>query len=86
MYFKEGESLGLIRGHVANGLFESQEQIDNLNAGAPSGLYQSSLTSPGDVYYADLDGDGEVSSSASGLMLQILVALNLIFLEVLIPT
>ncbi|SFD60969.1 TonB-linked outer membrane protein, SusC/RagA family [Algibacter lectus] len=66
LYFKEGESLGLIRGHVANGLFESQEQIDNLNAGAPSGLYQSSLTSPGDVYYADLDGDGEVSSSASG--------------------
>lgn len=66
LYFKEGESLGLIRGHVANGLFQSQDQIDNLNASAPSGLYQSTLTSPGDVYFADLDGDGEVSTSSSG--------------------
>lgn len=61
LYLKEGEPIGLIKGSVANGLFESQEQIDQLNANAPDGLYQSSLTSPGDVYYADLDGDGEVT-------------------------
>jgi TonB-linked SusC/RagA family outer membrane protein len=66
LYLKEGESLGLIRGHVANGLFQTQDEIDNLNASAPSGLYQPTLTSPGDIYFADLDGDGEVSSSSSG--------------------
>lgn len=66
LYFKEGQALGLIRGHVANGLFQTQDEIDALNAGAPSGLYQASLTSPGDIYFADLDGDGEVSTSSSG--------------------
>ncbi|KQC29819.1 hypothetical protein AAY42_07940 [Flagellimonas eckloniae] len=64
LYFKEGEPLGLIKGYVANGLFESQEQIDVLNENAPDGVYQGTLTSPGDIYYADLDGDGEVTYSS----------------------
>ncbi len=66
LYLKEGEALGLIRGHVAKGIFQTQEQIDELNNNAPGGVYQSTLTSPGDIYYEDLDGDGMVSSSTSG--------------------
>ncbi|MCB4808207.1 TonB-dependent receptor [Tamlana sp. 62-3] len=65
LYLREGESLGLIRGFVANGLFQNQEQIDALNSSAPDGVYQSTITSPGDIYFADLDGDGEVSTSTS---------------------
>ncbi|WP_372757932.1 SusC/RagA family TonB-linked outer membrane protein [Mariniflexile sp.] len=66
LYFKEGQALGLIRGHVAKGLFQTQEEIDALNSAAPDGLYQASLTGPGDIYFADLDGDGVVNTSSSG--------------------
>lgn len=62
-YFEEGKSIGLIRGYVANGLFQSQDEIDALDAAAPDGVYQGAYTSPGDIYYKDLDGDGEISTS-----------------------
>lgn len=63
LYLIEGQSLGLIRGHVAEGIFQTPEEIEALNANAPSGFYQYSDTDVGDIKYADLDGDGEVDPS-----------------------
>lgn len=66
MYFMEGQPLGLIRGHVAKGIFKTQQEVDALNAAAPNGLYQTAQTGAGDIYFADLDGDGMVNPSISG--------------------
>ncbi|WP_299671881.1 SusC/RagA family TonB-linked outer membrane protein [uncultured Polaribacter sp.] len=61
---KEGEALGLIKGYIAEGIFQTQEEINALDANAPRGYYQAQNTQPGDIRYADLDGDGEVSASS----------------------
>lgn len=63
VYLIEGQPLGLIRGHIAEGIFQTTEEIEALNANAPSGFYQYSDTDVGDIKYADLDGDGEVDPS-----------------------
>lgn len=63
VYLIENEPLGLIRGFVAEGIFKTQDEIDALNSSSPSGVYQHSDTGPGDIKYADLNGDGFVNAS-----------------------
>ena len=65
---QEGKSVGLFYGFKTDGIFQSQEEIDRLNAGAPKGwTYQDGdaergerPTTPGDIKYCDLNGDGYV--------------------------
>ncbi len=57
-----GEPIGLIYGRVANGVIQSQAELDALNAGSPNGIYQNALTRPGDLKFEDLNGDGFVST------------------------
>lgn len=64
----EGLPLNGILGYRTSGLYQSQTEIDQLNAAAraktgnPSVFYQNALTSPGDVKYVDVNGDGVINS------------------------
>ena len=49
-------------GFIAEGLFLTQQEIDDLNASAPGGIYQTQNPKPGDIKYTDLNGDGFVNN------------------------
>lgn len=57
-----GQPIGLLYGYIAEGIFQTQEEIDALNAAA-GGFYQAAGTSPGDIKFRDIDGDGKVNAS-----------------------
>src|SRR5690606_31655172 len=59
---REGSPIGLIYGYVYEGIFQSQSEIDALNADSPTGNYQAATTSPGDMRFRDLNGDGVVNA------------------------
>jgi TonB-linked SusC/RagA family outer membrane protein len=61
-----GQPVGEFYGYKSLGIFQSQAQVDALNASAaaknPSNpYYQKSATGPGDRYFADTNGDGQVT-------------------------
>jgi TonB-linked SusC/RagA family outer membrane protein len=63
-----GQPVGEFYGYKSLGIFQTQAQIDALNASAaaknPSNpYYQKNTTQPGDRYYADVNGDGQVTAS-----------------------
>jgi TonB-linked SusC/RagA family outer membrane protein len=51
----EGEALGAFRGWVVDGIFQSQEEIDNH-------ADQSPFTAPGDFRFEDINGDGVINA------------------------
>ena len=68
--YREGQRLGELWGFKSNGLFQSQEEIDN--AFGPGKAYNqtvantsksSKVAKPGDIWILDLDGDGKVTTS-----------------------
>lgn len=56
-----GGEVGSFYGFRADGIFQTQAEIDALNATSPSGNYQSDETAPGDRRFVDLNGDGEIT-------------------------
>lgn len=63
-----GQPVGEFYGYQSLGIFQTQAQIDALNASAaaknPSNpFYQKTATAPGDRYFADTNGDGQVTPS-----------------------
>ena len=64
---KEGRPLESKYGYIAEGLFQTQSEIDNLNTQAQSqtgdteAVYQTQSPQPGDIRYKDLTGDGIVN-------------------------
>jgi len=54
-----GERIGEIWGFKTDGLFQSEEQIDNW---ADQSLLYSGTWNPGDVKYVDINGDGIISN------------------------
>lgn len=66
---REGEPLNGILGYKTKGLYQSQSEIDQLNANArlktgnPNAFYHNALTSPGDVQYVDTNGDGVITTA-----------------------
>ncbi|MDP5170022.1 MAG: TonB-dependent receptor, partial [Bacteroidia bacterium] len=50
----EGQSLGVFYGYVTDGIFQTQEEIDN-------SATQSSRTAPGDIKFKDLNEDGIIN-------------------------
>jgi TonB-linked SusC/RagA family outer membrane protein len=61
-----GQPVGEFYGYKSLGIFQSQAQIDALNAVARSkgfAAYQQTITQPGDRYFADVNGDGTVNAS-----------------------
>jgi TonB-dependent starch-binding outer membrane protein SusC len=61
-YVPGGEA-GEFYGYQSLGIFQTQAQIDALNAKAPGGIYYRAATRPGDRYFADIDGDGVVNAN-----------------------
>lgn len=51
----EGESMNSLYGYVTEGLFQTQEEVDNH-------AYQHSMTAPGDIKYKDINGDNIINS------------------------
>ena len=56
----EGQWTNRYFGYVSDGLFQSQEQIDNHSVDQDQNGNTSLL--PGDIIYKDLDGDGVITS------------------------
>ena len=56
-----GSEVGEFYGWVDEGIFQSQSEIDELNEASPINRYQEVDTSPGDVKYSDLNGDGYIN-------------------------
>ncbi len=58
-----GGPVGEFYGYQSLGVFQTQAQIDALNAKATSqGYYWKPVTQPGDRYFADTNGDGQVNA------------------------
>jgi TonB-linked SusC/RagA family outer membrane protein len=58
-----GQPVGEFFGYKAIGIFQTQAQIDALNAKAPGGIYRpGAVIVPGDRYFADINGDGLVNA------------------------
>jgi TonB-linked SusC/RagA family outer membrane protein len=56
-----GRPIGEFYGYKAIGIYQSQKQIDDMNASAPGGIYRpGAVARPGDRIFADLNGDGKV--------------------------
>lgn len=56
-----GRPVGEYYGYQAVGIYQSQKQIDDLNAATPGGIYRpGTVARPGDRIFADLNGDGKV--------------------------
>ena len=61
-WIQEGQPIGAFRGFKVDRIFQAQDEINTLNAGSPTGVYQASLTRPGDIKFQDLNGDGVINS------------------------
>jgi len=53
---QEGQPLGTFKGYKTEGIFQSQEEIDNH-------AFQSAKTKAGDLKFKDLNGDGKINES-----------------------
>jgi TonB-linked SusC/RagA family outer membrane protein len=65
-WVEEGQPLGAFRGYVVDGIFQTQDEINALNATAvqrngTGSLYQAALTRPGDIRFRDLNNDGRIT-------------------------
>ena len=61
-----GQEVGEFYGYKSLGIFQSQAQINALNANAVAHgfqYYQNAFVKPGDRYFADVNGDGTVNAS-----------------------
>lgn len=62
-----GGNVGTFYGYRADGIFQNQAEIDELNAQAPDGTYQESTGSnpiaPGDRRFVDLNNDGQITAA-----------------------
>jgi TonB-linked SusC/RagA family outer membrane protein len=67
-WVEEGQALGAFRGYEVVKIFQTQAEIDALNqaarekTGIASAVYQSTLTRPGDIMFADINNDGRITS------------------------
>jgi TonB-linked SusC/RagA family outer membrane protein len=57
-----GHPVGEFFGYKALGIFQTQKQIDDLNALAPGKVYYRAATKPGDRYFADINNDHVVNA------------------------
>jgi TonB-linked SusC/RagA family outer membrane protein len=58
-----GVPLAVFYGYVADGIIQTQDQLNALNAASPTKIYQATKTAPGDIKFKDLNGDGVINAS-----------------------
>lgn len=69
-----GQPLGAFYGYRVDHIFQTQEEINALDAaaktatGVATATYQSTLTRPGDIKFKDLNGDGRVTTADQEIM------------------
>ncbi|MND48932.1 Vitamin B12 transporter BtuB [compost metagenome] len=63
MPLRENEPLSYFYGYKTAGLFQTQGEIDALNAASPTKIYQASKTGPGDIKFVDVNNDGQVTDA-----------------------
>jgi TonB-linked SusC/RagA family outer membrane protein len=56
-----GLPLGHFYGYQTNGIYQTQAEIDALNAASPGGTYHDGAA-PGDLIFVDTNGDGEITA------------------------
>ncbi|SFP49977.1 TonB-linked outer membrane protein, SusC/RagA family [Pseudarcicella hirudinis] len=64
-----GGEVGALYGWVTDGLFQTQDEIDQLNRKSPIGRYQEVLTRPGDIRFKDINGrdaNGKLTGKPDG--------------------
>ncbi len=54
-----GMPMGYFYGYQTNGLYQTQSEIDVLNASAPEGVYHATVA-PGDLKFVDTNGNGYI--------------------------
>lgn len=59
---QEGQPIQSFFGWQVEKIFQTQEEIDALNAKAPNGYYQNDKTAPGDIKFVDVNNDGQVNA------------------------
>ena len=64
----EGESMSYFSGYKVAGIFQTQAEIDALNAASPEGVYQSSNTAPGDFMFVDVNDDGFIGDDDNDII------------------
>lgn len=57
----EGEPIGVNYVYDVVGIAQTQQEVDDLNAGAPDFSYDPNLRQPGDYIFRDVNGDGEIT-------------------------
>jgi len=58
-----GLPLGHYYGYATDGIYQTQAEIDALNAASPSGTYSTiGDVAPGDLKFVDTNGDGEITA------------------------
>jgi TonB-linked SusC/RagA family outer membrane protein len=60
--YAAGTAFGSFYGYVADGLFQTQDELAALNSKSPTGNYQFAGTAPGDIRFKDLNGDGVINA------------------------
>ncbi|TFZ64646.1 TonB-dependent receptor [Hymenobacter sp. UV11] len=66
--YDKNQAFGAFYGYIADGLIQTQEELNTLNAGAKSGTakadyYIDQSTGPGDIKYRDINGDGVITDA-----------------------
>ncbi|UKM65540.2 TonB-dependent receptor [Flavobacteriaceae bacterium GSB9] len=57
-----GEPLGYFHGYKTNGIYQTQQEIDALNAASPTGTFSTvGDIAPGDLKFVDTNGDGQIT-------------------------
>ncbi len=57
---EDGYPMGQFYGFITDGLFTTNDEVQQLNSKAPGGLYWKAETGAGDLRYRDLNGDGKI--------------------------
>lgn len=56
-----GLPIGYFHGYKTEGIYQTQAEIDALDAASPNGVYHTATVAPGDLKFTDTNGDGQIT-------------------------